>query len=50
MMYASSAVGSSDWLVQVGEGTYLGKAHVNWWWGRWQRVGFFSLIGADSSS
>ncbi len=33
-----------DELVQVGDGTYLGKAHVKWWWGRWQRVAFFVLL------
>ncbi len=33
-----------DELVQVGDGTYLGKAHVKWWWGRWQRVAFFALF------
>lgn len=32
-----------DELVQVGPQTYLGKAHVRWWWGRWQRVAFFAL-------
>lgn len=33
-----------DELVQIGEGTYLGKAHLKWWWGRWQRVAFFALF------
>jgi hypothetical protein len=33
-----------DELVQIGEGTYLGKAHVRWWWGSWQRVAFFALF------
>lgn len=33
-----------DELVQIGEGTYLGKAHVKWWWGSWQRVAFFALF------
>jgi hypothetical protein len=32
-----------DELVQVAEGVYLGKAHVKWWWGRWQLVAYFSL-------
>ncbi len=32
-----------DELVQIGDGTYLGKAHVKWWSGRWQRVAFFAL-------
>ena len=33
-----------DELVQIGDGAYLGKAHVKWWWGRWQRVAFFALF------
>lgn len=32
-----------DELVQVEPGVFLGKAHVQWWWGRWQRVAFFAL-------
>ena len=32
-----------DELVQVADGLYLGKAHLRWWWGRWQRVAFFLL-------
>jgi len=32
-----------DELVQVADGLYLGKAHVRWWWGRWQLVAYFSL-------
>ena len=32
-----------DELVQIGEGVYLGKAHVRWWWGTWQLVAYFSL-------
>jgi hypothetical protein len=32
-----------DELVRIDEGTYLGKAHVRWWWGTWQRVAFFLL-------
>lgn len=32
-----------DELVQIGEGVYLGKAHVKWWWGKWRRVAFFAL-------
>lgn len=32
-----------DELVQIDDGLYLGKAHMRWWWGRWQRVAFFSL-------
>ncbi len=32
-----------DELVQLEEGFYLGKAHLKWWWGKWQLVAFFSL-------
>jgi hypothetical protein len=32
-----------DELVQLSEGLYLGKAHVKWYWGKWQTVAFFSL-------
>jgi len=32
-----------DELVQLADGYYLGKAHVHWWWGRWQTVAYFSL-------
>jgi hypothetical protein len=32
-----------DELVQVADGYYLGKAHVKWWWGRWQLVAYFTL-------
>jgi len=32
-----------DELVQIGDGYYLGKAHLQWWWGRWQLVAYFSL-------
>lgn len=32
-----------DELVQVADGVYLGKAHMRWWWGRWQLVAYFSL-------
>ena len=32
-----------DELVQVADGIYLGKAHLKWWWGRWQLVAYFSL-------
>jgi hypothetical protein len=34
-----------DELVQIDSGLYLGKAHLKWWWGRWQMVAFFSLAG-----
>jgi hypothetical protein len=37
-----------DELVQVGPGQFLGKAHLRWWWGRWQTVAFFSLRPAES--
>lgn len=36
-----------DEIVQIAESTYLGKAHLKWWWGRWQTVGFFSLAKPD---
>jgi hypothetical protein len=32
-----------DELVQISEKMYLGKAHVHWWWGRWQTVAYFTL-------
>jgi hypothetical protein len=32
-----------DELVQIGDGAYLGKAHLKWWWGRWQTVAYFIL-------
>jgi hypothetical protein len=32
-----------DELVQIDDNLYLGKAHVRWWWGRWQMVAHFSL-------
>lgn len=32
-----------DELVQVDDNLYLGKAHVQWWWGRWQTVAYFTL-------
>jgi hypothetical protein len=32
-----------DELVQVDRDTYLGKAHLCWWWGSWQTVAFFVL-------
>jgi hypothetical protein len=34
-----------DELVQVDNDLYLGKAHLKWWWGRWQLVAYFSLTG-----
>jgi hypothetical protein len=32
-----------DELVQVEPALYLGKAHLRWWWGKWQLVAYFSL-------
>jgi len=32
-----------DELVQVEPNLYLGKAHVRWWWGRWQTIAYFTL-------
>jgi hypothetical protein len=32
-----------DEVVQIGDGVYLGKAHLKWWWGRWQTVAYFLL-------
>ena len=32
-----------DELVQVSQDLYLGQALVHWWWGTWQRVGYFTL-------
>jgi hypothetical protein len=32
-----------DELVQLSEGSYLGKAHLHWWWGSWQTVAYFTL-------
>jgi len=32
-----------DELVQLADDLYLGKAHVRWWWGRWQTVAYFTL-------
>jgi hypothetical protein len=32
-----------DELVQLDQGVYLGKAHLRWWWGRWQTVAYFAL-------
>lgn len=36
-----------DELIQVADGFYLGKAHLKWWWGKWQLVAYFSLITAN---
>ena len=32
-----------DELVRVADGFYLGKAHLKWWWGKWQTVAYFAL-------
>ena len=32
-----------DELVQIEPALYLGKAHLRWWWGKWQMVAYFSL-------
>jgi hypothetical protein len=32
-----------DELVELADGYYLGRAFVHWWWGKWQRVAYFSL-------
>ncbi|MBI4788255.1 MAG: hypothetical protein HY782_14585 [Chloroflexi bacterium] len=32
-----------DELVQIAGDLYLGKAHLHWWWGRWQTVAYFTL-------
>ena len=32
-----------DEVVQVDSALYLGKAHLHWWWGKWQLVAYFSL-------
>ncbi len=34
-----------DEIVQIEQGKYLGKAHLQWWWGRWQTVAYFTLEG-----
>ncbi|MBI3733223.1 MAG: hypothetical protein HY259_07155 [Chloroflexi bacterium] len=39
-----------DELVQVDERFYLGKAHVRWWWGAWQRVAFFTLTSRGEAA
>jgi hypothetical protein len=32
-----------DELVQISDDTYIGKAHLKWWWGQWQLVAYFAL-------
>ena len=36
-----------DELVELSDSFYLGKAHMKWWWGRWQTVAYFSLVGSE---
>jgi hypothetical protein len=36
-----------DELVQIGDGLYLGKAHLRWWWGKWQLVAYFALSSSE---
>ena len=39
-----------DELVQLDDGLFLGKAHVRWWWGRWQTVAYFSLKDENTTA
>lgn len=32
-----------DEVVEIAQGCYLGRVHWQWWWGRWQMVGYFTL-------
>lgn len=32
-----------DELAEIADGYYLGRAYLRWWWGRWQRVAYFTL-------
>jgi hypothetical protein len=32
-----------DEVVELSPSVLLGKAHLHWWWGRWQTVAFFTL-------
>ncbi len=34
-----------DELVQIDKGVFLGKAHIRWWWGKWQTIAYFMLEG-----
>ena len=36
-----------DELVELSDRLYLGKAHMKWWWGRWQTVAYFSLARSE---
>jgi hypothetical protein len=38
-----------DELVQLDPHLYLGKAHVYWWWGRWQTIAYFILSEASDT-
>lgn len=39
-----------DELVQIDNNSYLGKAHVHWWFGGWQTVAYFLLFKASNSA
>jgi hypothetical protein len=32
-----------DEVVEISPSVLLGKAHLHWWWGRWQTVAYFTL-------
>jgi hypothetical protein len=32
-----------DEVVEISPSVLLGKAHLHWWWGRWQTVAYFIL-------
>lgn len=36
-----------DELVELSDSLYLGKAHLKWWWGRWQTVAYFPLVKSE---
>jgi hypothetical protein len=36
-------------LVQIDHNLYLGKAHVHWWFGGWQKVAYFLLFKASNT-
>jgi hypothetical protein len=36
-----------DELVQVADDFYLGRAHLQWWWGKWQALAFFTLTRGE---
>ena len=37
-----------DEIVQVSDNFYIGKAHLKWWWGKWQTVAYFTLAGGKA--